>query len=89
MQVGASKYRQMRVNGETAFPAPVILPQGKNTSIPSREPGRDIPCRLMFPENKEPVKGVYMHIHGGGWVLSSEKEYCALLRQLRSVLIAS
>lgn len=61
----------MRWNGETPLPKPVVLESGVNFTIPSREKGRDIPCRMFKPENGE-VKGIYMHIHGGGWVLQSE-----------------
>ena len=73
-QIGVEKYREMRRNGETAFPKPAVIESGQRFSIPSREKGRDIPCRIMMPEDDGQVKGVYMHIHGGGWVLSSEVE---------------
>ncbi len=65
----------MRERGETALPKPIRLPQAKDFDIPSREEGRIIPCRLLTPEHVGQVKGVFMHIHGGGWVLMSEKEY--------------
>jgi len=74
-EVGAVKYRVLRKEGKTPLPKPIVLDAGKSFSIPSRDKGRDIPCRLMMPENGRPV-GVYMHIHGGGWVLMSENE-CA------------
>jgi acetyl esterase/lipase len=74
MQVGAEKYRQMRVNGETPFPPRVVVESGKPFSIPSRDAGRKIPCRVLRPEPGGPVKGVYLHIHGGGWVLQTEQE---------------
>jgi acetyl esterase/lipase len=70
--VGAEKYRKMRWNGETPLPKPVVLESGKKMEIPSRESGRGIPCRYFLPE-KGDVNGVYMHIHGGGWVLQSEE----------------
>ena len=59
---------------QTSFPKPTVLDQGKNIAIPSREAGRDIPCRLMLPSNGQPVKGVFMHVHGGGWVFQSHLE---------------
>ena len=74
MQVGAEKYRQMRKNGETPFPKSVVLESGRSFSIPSRDAGRKIPCRVLQPEQGEPVRGVFMHIHGGGWVLMGETE---------------
>ncbi|KAH6701997.1 Alpha/Beta hydrolase protein [Leptodontidium sp. MPI-SDFR-AT-0119] len=85
-EVGAPKYREMRLKNETALPGPVMLPQALDITIPSREQGRDIPCRLMYPqarktdEERKGVKGVVMHIHGGGWVLGDEKSHDGLLQ---------
>jgi len=79
--VGAEKYRQMRWNGETPLPKSVVIESGVNLTIPSREPGRDIPCRMFKPERGE-VKGLYMHIHGGGWVLQSEAYQDELLKYM-------
>ncbi|EME43335.1 hypothetical protein DOTSEDRAFT_80769 [Dothistroma septosporum NZE10] len=70
-QVGAEKYRQMRWNGETPLPKPVVLESGKDGKIPSREAGRDIPTRTFEPEHGK-SKGLFLHIHGGGWVLQTE-----------------
>ncbi|CZR54624.1 related to lipase 2 [Phialocephala subalpina] len=77
-EVGAPKYREMRWKGETAFPAPKLLPQAIDISIPSCDSGRDIPCRLMYPsarkteEERKKSRGVVMHFHGGGWVLGDQ-----------------
>ena len=68
-EVGAAKYREMREAGQTALPAPIML-DGTHIEIPSREAGRSIPCRMMKPDGDVPIKGVLLHIHGGGWVLS-------------------
>lgn len=70
-QIGAAAYRKLRAEGRTAFPKPIILPEGINGTIPSREPDREIPYRMFKPENGA-SKGVLLHIHGGGWVLQSE-----------------
>jgi acetyl esterase/lipase len=70
-QVGAEKYRQMRWNGETPMPRPKVVESGRNIKLPSRDSGREIPCRVFVPENGTP-KAVFYHIHGGGWVLQSE-----------------
>ncbi|KAK5708822.1 hypothetical protein LTR17_020365 [Elasticomyces elasticus] len=77
--VGAEEYRKMRWNGETPLPKPVVLDSGKNITIPSREPGRSIPCRVFTPHNGKP-KGVFYHIHGGGWVLQSEHHQDVMLK---------
>ncbi|WYZ45908.1 hypothetical protein EsH8_IX_000133 [Colletotrichum jinshuiense] len=69
-EVGVSKYREMWENGE--FPVkPVHLDCAANISIPSRQPGRDIICRLLRPQTETPPKGVFMHIHGGGWSMGN------------------
>ncbi len=66
----------MRRRGETAFPAPAILPEGLEVKVPSRESERDIPCRVLFPSKwksgseRRGVKGVMCHFHGGGWTVS-------------------
>ncbi|KAI1611075.1 Alpha/Beta hydrolase protein [Exophiala viscosa] len=80
--VGAERYRQMRLNGETPTPKPTILPQGRDILIPSREAGRKIPCRLFYPSHssRDGVKGVFLHFHGGGWVLMSEATSDPLLQ---------
>ena len=72
MKVGAAKYREMRAKGETVLPPTVVLDRGKPFSIPSREKGRDIPCRVMSPQDGKKAKAVFIYIHGGGWVLSDE-----------------
>ncbi|KAK5125548.1 hypothetical protein LTR85_000659 [Meristemomyces frigidus] len=80
-EVGAAKYRQMRWNGETPLPKPVVLMSGKNIKLPSREKGREIPCRVFQPESGK-AKGVFYHIHGGGWVLQSEHYQDTMLKSL-------
>jgi acetyl esterase/lipase len=85
-EVGASKYREMRWAGNTPLPPPRMLPQAMDIKIPSRESGRDIPCRLMYPtsrpteELRKQCKGVVIHYHGGGWVLGDEKSTDSLLQ---------
>ncbi|KAM6524538.1 hypothetical protein FALCPG4_010147 [Fusarium falciforme] len=69
-ELGAEKYRQLRRSGKTALPGPVLLDSARSLAIPSREPGRTIPCRLLAPKGKP--HGVFVHIHGGGWVLNDE-----------------
>ena len=65
----------MRRNRETAFPPPELMPEGLTIHVQSRQPGRSIPCRLMYPsarktaEQRKQCKGTFLHFHGGGWVL--------------------
>lgn len=70
-EVGAAEYRKLRWEGKTPLPKPIILPEGVNGEIPSRDESRTIPYRVFKPENGA-SKGIHMHIHGGGWVLQSE-----------------
>jgi len=69
-----------------ALPAPTLLPQGLDVTIPSRDAGRDIPCRLFYPTAKKTEAerkkcgGVVMHFHGGGWVLGDQKSSDDLLQ---------
>jgi acetyl esterase/lipase len=68
----------MRWAGETPLPKPTVLPQGQDISIPSRDSGRSIPCRLFKPSSGQ-SKGTIMHIHGGGWVLMDQSTSDPLL----------
>ncbi|KAM7204583.1 Alpha/Beta hydrolase fold [Rhypophila sp. PSN 637] len=82
-QVGAAKYRQMRATGETALPPPIHLPLAKDATIPSRYgPARTIPVRVYEPEDGHASRGIFLHIHihGGGFVLASEKDQDSTLR---------
>jgi acetyl esterase/lipase len=58
--------RAARARGEGPFPAPVRLAEGVDRTIPGR--AGDIPVRVFTPPV---VRGVYLHIHGGGWTLGS------------------
>ncbi|KAF4121452.1 alpha/beta hydrolase fold [Geosmithia morbida] len=72
-EVGAVEYRRRRKAGESTSPAPKLLDSGSALAVPSRDRGRTIPCRTFKPTNGSAVLGVFMHIHGGGWVLNDEE----------------
>lgn len=84
-EVGAPAYREMRRKGGTALPGRKMLPEGIDIKIPSRENGREIPGRLMYPssrsseDERKKCNGVVIHIHGGGWVLGDEMSTDKLL----------
>ncbi len=59
--------RQMRREGRGAFPAPVLSPRARTMTIDG--PHGPIGLRIITPEGQ--ARGVYLHIHGGGWVLGS------------------
>lgn len=64
--VGAEATRQARRRGEGPFPAPVMSPRARVMTIKGKD-GNDIALRIIKPS--APARGVYLHIHGGGWVL--------------------
>ena len=63
--VGPESFRAARRRGDGPFPAPVMSSRATVRTIRGRD-GHDIPLRIVAPDNP---RGVYFHIHGGGWVL--------------------
>ncbi|GAM38809.1 hypothetical protein TCE0_033r09850 [Talaromyces pinophilus] len=78
-EIGADAYRALRQDGRTPLPAPILSPTARNLTLPSRDPRRNIPCRLLEPPAGKP-QGIFMHIHGGGWVLNDEASSDAYLQ---------
>ncbi|KAK4443121.1 acetyl esterase [Podospora aff. communis PSN243] len=78
--VGAERYREMRSHGIGPIPAPQALSGAMAAMLPSRDPERDIPVRVYRPDNGEPSKGIFLHLHGGGWVLGSHRDQDKLLQ---------
>ena len=72
----------MRAAGETPLPKATYLDSAEDFSIPSRHPSRSIPCRILRPQNGKAIKAVFMHIHGGGWVLQDEKSQDPALQDI-------
>ncbi|ORY77756.1 Alpha/Beta hydrolase protein [Protomyces lactucae-debilis] len=68
--IGAQEYRDRFAAGLCAVPKPVIL-EHRDVQIQSRDAGRTIPVRVMSPGDEAAAKGIFIHIHGGGWVLFS------------------
>src|SRR5690242_18084754 len=62
---GAEASRAARRRGDGPFPAPVTSARAHTRSIPGKD-GNVIPLRVIAPHQP---RGVYLHIHGGGWVL--------------------
>ena len=58
--------RAARREGGGAFGAPVYLDQAQERTI--EFDGASVPVRVFVPPQ---LNGVYLHIHGGGWVLGS------------------
>lgn len=57
--------RRVRTEGGGVFPAPALLPQARELTVPAR--GGELRLRMLAPEG-EPA-GVYLHLHGGGFCL--------------------
>jgi acetyl esterase len=65
--VGAETTRENRRQGRGPFPAPVLSPRARTLTITGHH-GHAIPLRVIAPPQP---RGIYLHIHGGGWVLGS------------------
>jgi acetyl esterase/lipase len=74
-EVGATKYNEMREAGETPLPAPVFLPEAEDAELPSRDHERRIPIRIYRPQSERPSRGIFLHYHGGGFVLATHKQW--------------
>ncbi|QIB34470.1 alpha/beta hydrolase [Ancylobacter pratisalsi] len=62
--------RKLRLDGKGPFPLAPESPYAQVVEIEG--PGGKVPLRILTPP--EPAKGVYLHIHGGGWCLGSARE---------------
>jgi acetyl esterase len=63
--VGAAAMRAARRRGEGPFPPPVMSSRARTVTI-TGEGDNDIPLRVIAPDRP---RGIYLHLHGGGWVL--------------------
>jgi len=57
--------RAARRRGEGPFPPPVMSSRARTMTITGSD-GNEIPLRVIAPDRP---RGIYLHIHGGGWVL--------------------
>jgi acetyl esterase len=57
--------RTARREGRSIFPPPVFLPEAREIAVPTRSGTTRV--RVLAPEGE--ATGLYVHIHGGGWVL--------------------
>src|SRR6201982_3673773 len=63
--VGAEAMRAARRRGEGPFPAPVMSKRARTITITGKD-GNEILLRVIAPAQP---RGIYLHLHGGGWVL--------------------
>src|SRR5580658_9256296 len=76
--VGAEAVRTARRRGDGPFPAPVFSSRAVTRTIPGPG-GQDIPLRIIAPATP---RGVYLHIHGGGWTLGGADMQDPMLERL-------
>jgi acetyl esterase len=76
--VGAEATREARRQGRGPFPAPVLSPRARTVAITGRD-GNEIPLRVIAPGRP---RGVYLHIHGGGWVLGAANQQDPMLEHI-------
>src|SRR5882757_2553635 len=69
--------RQRRIEGIGAFPAPVKSPRAETMTIA----GPAGPMELRIIAAKEP-RGIYFHIHGGGWSIGAPDQNDPLLERI-------
>jgi acetyl esterase len=76
--VGAEATREARRQGRGPFPAPVLSRRARTIAITGRD-GNEIPLRVIAPVRP---RGVYLHIHGGGWVLGAANQQDPMLEHI-------
>jgi acetyl esterase/lipase len=76
--VGAEATREARRQGRGPFPPVIKSPRARTIGIPGRD-GNEILLRVIAPDQ---VRGVYLHIHGGGWVLGSAEQQDPMLERI-------
>lgn len=62
--------RAARASGKGTFPLPPESKRAHDETVPG--PRGPVPVRIVMPDGAP--KGVYLHIHGGGWTLGSARE---------------
>lgn len=75
--VGAETMREARRQGRGPFPLAPKSPRAKIWQIEG--PGGQISLRVIAPEKPT---GVYLHIHGGGWVLGESDQQDPMLERI-------
>jgi len=76
--VGAENVRAARRRGEGPFPPTPVSPRAQTRLVPAPG-GREVPVRIIAPDSP---KGVYLHIHGGGWVLGASDQQDPMLERI-------
>src|SRR3954465_4309663 len=69
--IDPAETRAARAEGRGTFPTPVMVDEGRGPTIPPPDGGPALRGREFVPPGD--VRGVYLHIHGGGWVLGDAR----------------
>lgn len=77
--IGAAAMREDRRVGRGPFPPYVLSPRARTIAIEGRD-GNAIPLRVIAPVDAP--RGVYLHCHGGGWVLGGADMNDAMLERI-------
>ena len=79
--IGAQEVRDARARGEGPFPLAPKSPRARTIEIdgPASNKGGKIALRVIAPDSP---KGVYLHIHGGGWTLGAADQQDPLLERI-------
>jgi acetyl esterase/lipase len=78
--VGPARVREARARGEGPFPAVEQSARARVVTIDG--PGGSLALRVIAPAN---ARGVYLHFHGGGWVLGGADQQDRLLERIADV----
>jgi acetyl esterase/lipase len=70
-------FREARARGDAVFPARPRSPRAEVRHIPG--PGGEVGLRMVRPER---CRGIYLHIHGGGWVNGANDQNDPLLEHM-------
>ncbi|MDI4665007.1 alpha/beta hydrolase [Xanthobacter autotrophicus] len=76
--VPLAEIRAARLSGKGVFPLSPESPRARDETIPG--PRGDVPVRVYMPDGAP--RGVYLHIHGGGWTVGSARENEGILDRI-------
>lgn len=76
--IGVQTVRDQRARGEGAFPLAPKSPRAREIEIDGK--GCKVKLRIVAPETTP--KGVYLHIHGGGWTLGAADQQDPMLERI-------
>ncbi len=78
-QFSPAAIRQARREGKSAFPMEAQDPKAESFSIEGLS--HNIPLRAIHPDKRSP-RGVFLHFHGGGWMLGAADLQDERLKQM-------